>query len=71
MPGTIEIAKINRNTKIAEVLGATTLPKSQEALKCLKATKKHIKKNRKIRTSFMREIYNKNMQYSNLMNQIS
>ena len=28
MPGTIEIAKINRNTKIAEVLGATTLPKS-------------------------------------------
>ena len=28
MPGTTEILKINRNTKIAEDLGATTLPKS-------------------------------------------
>ena len=68
MPGTTEILKINRNTKIAEDLGATTLPKSYEALKWLKAIKKHIKKNRKSRNSFMREIYNKNMQHSNLMN---
>ena len=28
MPGTTEILKINRSTKIAEDLGATTLPKS-------------------------------------------